>query len=212
MTRGIADPTAPDTATPDTATPDTATRPVLRRLAEVLAAQAERTTAPAGSGIAAEPAAAPAGRATQAESGLDATGSTAGPVTGATGAESASLRRIDPVAPAMADRVLRAATEIMCGRRAAEQLATVLRPDQLSYLIGLRSAARQLRPHIQSVHSQQPAPGVLEATGVVVLRTGVRALSARFEVHVMTGGVGWQCTALHLPLTRGDITAAQRLR
>ncbi len=179
MTRSVAEPT----------TPAEPARPVLRRLAEVLAAQAEHNTA--------------TGR-----SGTDAPGDAAG----LAGSESASLRRIDPVAPAMADRVLRAATEIMCGRRAAEQLATVLRPEQLSYLIGLRSAARQLRPHIQSVHSQQPAPGVLEATGVVVLRTGVRALSARFEVHVMTGGVGWQCTALHLPLTRGDITAAQRLR
>ncbi len=180
MTRSIAEPTAP--ATP--------ARPVLRRLAEVLATRAEPSTAPVGPGT-------------------DTTGP-ADPVTAAT--EATSLRRIDPTAPAMADRVLRAATEIVCGRRAAEQLAAVLRPDQISYLVGLRGAAGRLRPHIQSVHSQQPAPGVLEATGVVVLRTGVRALSARFEVHIGTDGGRWQCTALHLPLTRGDVIAARRLR
>lgn len=169
MTRSIAEPTAP--ATP--------ARPVLRRLAEVLAAQVDGA---------------------------------ADAVNGAAGPEPASLHRIDPTAPAMADRVLRAATEIVCGRRAAEQLAAVLRPDQIRYLIGLRGAAGPLRPHIQSVHSQQPALGVLEATGIVVLRTGVRALSARFEVHIVTGGARWQCTALHLPLTRGDVIAARRLR
>lgn len=169
MTRSITDPTAP-------------TRPVLRRLVDVLAAQAELPAA------------------------------TAGPTTDGTRPASTPPRGLDPAAPAMADRVLRAAVEIMCGRRSVEQLAAVLRPDQLHYLVGLRGAARLLRPNIQSVHSQQPAPGVLEATGVVVLRSGVRALSARFEVHVATGGARWQCTALHLPLTRGDIIAARRLR
>lgn len=169
MTRSITDPTAP-------------TRPVLRRLADFLAAQPGLPT------------------------------DTPDRDTGGTRPASGPPRGTDPAAPAMADRVLRAAVEIMCGRRPVEQLAAVLRPDQLRYLVGLRGAARLLRPNIQSVRSQQPAPGVLEATGVVVLRSGVRAMSARFEVHVTTGGARWQCTALHLPLTRGDVTAARRLK
>lgn len=184
MTRSIAEPTAPVAPA----------RPVLRRLTEVLASQT------------------PSGAAgTQLGADTDVTG-TAAPGIGAAGSESSSLRRIDPAAPAMADRVLRAAIEIVCGRRSVDQLAAVLRPDQLHYLIGLRVAAGRLRPNIQSVHSQQPAPGVLEATGVVVLTTGVRALSARFEMCVVTGGTRWRCTALHLPLTRGDVAAARRLR
>jgi hypothetical protein len=171
MTISIIEPTAP------------ATRPVLRRLAEVLAEHAA--------------------------SGTDATG-TAG--SDAAGPEPASLHRIDRTAPAMAARVLRAAIEIVCGRRPAEQLAAVLRDDQRTYLVGLRAAAGRLRPYVQSVHSQQPSPGVLEATAVVVLRTGVRALSARFEAQIDTGGARWQCTALHLPLTRGDVATVRRLR
>lgn len=167
MTRSITEPTF--------------TRPVLRRLAEVLAAQPEPDI-----------------------------GAQAG--TGPVRHEPASLHRLDAAAPAMADRVLRAATEILCGRRAPEQLATVLRPDQLAYLVGLRAATRPLRPRVQSVYTQQPAPGVLEATAVVVLRTGVRALSARFEIHVGTDKARWQCSALHLPLTRGDVAAVQRFR
>lgn len=179
MTSSIAEPTTP------------ATRPVLRRLAEVLAAQAAASADPAASGT-------------------DATGTADSD--GAAGPETASQHRVDPTAPAMADRVLRAVIEIVCGRRPAEQLAAVLRHDQRTYLIGLRAATGRLRPYVQSVHSQQPSPGVMEATAVVVLRTGVRALSARFEVRVGTSGARWQCTALHLPLTRGDVAAVRRLR
>lgn len=110
----------------------------------------------------------------------------------------------DPHARAMADRVLRAAVEIVGGRRPPHQLASVLRPVLLDYIMGLRRAGvPQLRPRVRSVHSQQPVPGVLEATAVVVLHTGVRALCARFE---QTTATRWRCTVLHLTLTRGDLT------
>lgn len=156
-------------------TPARSHAPVLRRLAEVLAATSDPTACPA------EP-------------------------------EPASLHRVDRNAPAMADRVLRAAVEVVSGRRAPEQLTAVMRPAQLAYLTGLRGAAGHLCPHVRSVHAQQPAPGVLEVAAVVGLRTGVRALSSRFEVHVGAGGARWQCAALHLPLTRGDVAAARRRR
>jgi len=110
----------------------------------------------------------------------------------------------DPHARAMADRVLRAAVEIVGGRRPPHQLASVLRPVLLDYVIGLRRAGiPHLRPRVRSVHSQQPVPGALEATAVVVLHTGVRALCARFEQVTATR---WRCTVLHLTLTRGDLT------
>lgn len=178
MTSSIAEPTAPTA------------RPVLRRLTEVLAAQAATDADPVAAGT-------------------DATATTDSDTAHT---EPASLHRFDRAAPAMADRVLRAAIEIVCGRRPVEQLATVLRDDQRNYLIGLRAATGKLRPRVRSVHSQQPSPGVLEANAVIVLRTGVRALSARFEVQIGTGGARWQCTALHLPLTRGDVAAVRRLR
>ena len=111
----------------------------------------------------------------------------------------------DPHAHAMAERVLRCAVEIVGGRRPAHQLTAVLHPVLLDYLTGLHGAAGHLRPRVHTVHSQQPAPGVLEAAAVVVLRTGVRALHARFERPPGTPSARWRCTVLHVALTRGDV-------
>ncbi len=111
----------------------------------------------------------------------------------------------DPQAHAMAERVLRCAVEIVGGRRPAHQLTAVLHPALLNYLTGLHGAAGHLRPRMHSVHSQQPAPGVLEAAAVLVLRTGVRALHARFERPPGTPNARWRCTVLHVALTRGDV-------
>ncbi|MGH3979078.1 MAG: Rv3235 family protein [Pseudonocardiaceae bacterium] len=124
--------------------------------------------------------------------------------------EPASLHPVDPLAPAMAERVLRAAVEIMDGRRPVRQLAPVLRPELLTYLAGLRTVAGHLGPRLHVVRSQQPAPWVLEAVAVVALRTGVRALAARFEARMDERGAQWRCTKLHLPLTRGDTAARRR--
>ena len=111
----------------------------------------------------------------------------------------------DPHAHAMAERVLRCAVEIIGGRRPAHQLTAVLHPVLLDYLTGLHGAAGHLRPRVHTVHSQQPAPGVLEAAAVLVLRTGVRALHARFERPPGTPNARWRCTVLHVALTRGDV-------
>ena len=111
----------------------------------------------------------------------------------------------DPQAHAMAERVLRCAVEIVGGRRPAHQLTAVLHPVLLDYLTGLHGAAGHLRPRVHTVHSQQPAPGVLEAAAVLVLRTGVRALHARFERPPGTPNARWRCTVLHVALTRGDV-------
>ena len=105
----------------------------------------------------------------------------------------------------MAERVLRCAVEIVGGRRPAHQLTAVLHPALLNYLTGLHGAAGHLRPRMHTVHSQQPAPGVLEAAAVLVLRTGVRALHARFERPPGTPSARWRCTVLHVALTRGDV-------
>ncbi|MDQ3887422.1 MAG: Rv3235 family protein [Actinomycetota bacterium] len=112
----------------------------------------------------------------------------------------------DPQAQAMAERVLRCAVEIVGEHRPVHQLTGVLRPALLNYLAGLRGAVGHLRPRVHSVHVQQPTPGVLEAAAVVGLRTGVRALHARFERSPTTPSARWCCTVLHIALTHGDLT------
>lgn len=116
----------------------------------------------------------------------------------------------DPQAHVMAERVLRCAVEIVGGRRPAHQLTAVLHPALLDYLTGLHGAAGHLRPRVHTVHTQQPASGVLEAAAVVVLRTGVRALNARFERPRDTPNARWRCTVLHVALTRGDLASHYR--
>ncbi|MGI9064200.1 MAG: Rv3235 family protein [Pseudonocardiaceae bacterium] len=107
----------------------------------------------------------------------------------------------DPHVQAMAERVLRGAVEIVGGLRPPRQLATVLRPALLEYLVGLRGA--HLAPRLCSVRAQQPVGGVVEAVAVVALRTGVRAVCARFERP--PGSARWRCTALHVTLTQRDV-------
>jgi hypothetical protein len=107
----------------------------------------------------------------------------------------------DPAASVLAHRVLRAAVEILGGRRQARQLAAVLGPDLLTYLVSLQVTAGHLEPRVGKVLAQQHPGGVLEAVALVTLTTGVRALAARFEKH----GSRWQCTALQLRLTTGDL-------
>jgi hypothetical protein len=114
-----------------------------------------------------------------------------------------ALPTIDPAAPALADRVLRAAVEILRGQRTARQLSTVLRPEVLDYLASLQDTAGHLQPRVCKVVAQQHTTNALEVVAVVRLVTGVRALAARFDKH----GDRWQCTALQLRLTAGDLAA-----
>jgi len=118
----------------------------------------------------------------------------------------------DPTASALAERVLRAAVEILGGRRPAKQLSAVLRPDLLTYLVSLQVTAGHLEPRVRKVLTQQHAGGVLEAVALVTLNTGVRALAARFEKHVDAHGCRWQCTALQLRLTTGDLATRRGRR
>jgi Family of unknown function (DUF6459) len=107
----------------------------------------------------------------------------------------------DPAALVLAERVLRAVVEVLRGRRQARQLATLVRPDVLDYVALLQETAGHLRPRVCKVVAQQQAVDALEAVAVVTLSTGVRALAARFDKH----GDRWQCTALQLRLTAGDL-------
>lgn len=111
----------------------------------------------------------------------------------------------DPAAPVLVERVLRAAVEILGGRRPAQQLSAVLRPDVLAHLIALQEVAGHLKPRVHKVFAHPQIPGVLEAVAVVALSTGVRALAARFEEHIDERGRHWRCTALQLRLTAGDV-------
>jgi hypothetical protein len=113
-----------------------------------------------------------------------------------------TLPAADPAASALAERVLRAAVEILGGRRPAQQLSAVLRPDLLTYLASLQVATGHLEPRVRRVHAQQHAARALEAVALVTLNTGVRALAARFEKQ---SDGKWQCTALQLRLTTGDL-------
>ncbi|MGH3753148.1 MAG: Rv3235 family protein [Pseudonocardiaceae bacterium] len=118
---------------------------------------------------------------------------------------SAAILTADPAAPALVERVLRAAVEILGGRRPAQQLSTALRPDVLDHLIALQEVAGHLKPRVHKVFARPQIPGVLEAVAVVGLSTGVRALAARFEEHIDARGRHWRCTALQLRLTAGDV-------
>lgn len=127
--------------------------------------------------------------------------------------ESAAPPAPDPTAPAQVERMLRAVVEILGGMRPARQLATVLRPDLLDYLVSLRAATGPLQPRVRKVFARHQGGGTLEAVVLVTLRTGVRALAARFEMQPGTGdGIRWRCTALQLRLTSGDIRARRRSR
>lgn len=117
----------------------------------------------------------------------------------------------DPTASVLAERVLRAAVEILGGRRPAQQLSGVLRPELLAYLVSLQGAAAQLSPRMRKVLTQQHTADTLEAVALVTVSTGVRALAARFD-KVDEDGSRWQCTALQLRFTAGDLATRQTRR
>ncbi len=119
---------------------------------------------------------------------------------------------MDPAAPVQVERLLRAAVEILGGRRPARQLSAVLRPDLLTYLVSLQAAAGPLQPRVRKVLTSQQGAGTLEAVALVTLSTGVRALAARFEEHRDDGSSRWRCTALQLRLTTGDVAARRQRR
>ncbi len=98
--------------------------------------------------------------------------------------------------------------EILGGRRPAQQLSAVLRPDLLTYLVSLQAKVGALEPRMRKVLAQQQTASTLEAVALVALNTGVRALAARFEKH----GSRWRCTALQLRLTTGDLSTQHRRR
>ncbi|MGH4015805.1 MAG: Rv3235 family protein [Pseudonocardiaceae bacterium] len=118
----------------------------------------------------------------------------------------------DPAASVQVERMLRAAVEILGGRRPERQLAAVLPADLLTYLVGLRSAAGHLQPRLRKVLTQHQGAGALEAVALITLSTGVRALAARFEQHLDDRGNRWHCTALQLRLTSGDMAVRRRSR
>lgn len=118
----------------------------------------------------------------------------------------------DPTALLRAERVLRAAVEALGSRRPAHQLSVLLRPDVLTHLIALQEKAGYLNPRVHKVLVHPQGPGVLEAVAVVILRTGVRALAARFEEEVNDDGRRWQCTALQMRLTAGDMATREGRR
>lgn len=118
----------------------------------------------------------------------------------------------DPEAAVQVERILRATVEILGGRRPAQQLCAVLRPELLTYLLGLRSAAGHLQPRLRKVLTQCQGTGALEAVALITLSTGVRALAARFEQQLDDRGSRWHCTALQLRLTKGDLTVPRRNR
>ncbi|MGH3882120.1 MAG: Rv3235 family protein [Pseudonocardiaceae bacterium] len=116
-----------------------------------------------------------------------------------------TLPAANPAASISAERVLRAVVEILGGQRPARQLSAVLSPHLLTYLATLKAVAGHLEPRVRKVFARQQADGALEAVALVTLNTGVRALAARFEEHTDEGGRRWQCTALQLRLTAGDV-------
>jgi hypothetical protein len=118
----------------------------------------------------------------------------------------------NPAASALAERVLRAAVEILGGRRPLRQLSPVLSPDLLAYLTTLQAVAGHLEPRVHKVFARQQSAAALEAVALVTLNTGVRALAARFEEHVDDRGRQWRCTALQLRLTAGDVAIRRDLR
>ncbi|MGB6226906.1 MAG: Rv3235 family protein, partial [Pseudonocardiaceae bacterium] len=62
-----------------------------------------------------------------------------------------ALAAADPAAAVLAERVLRAAVEILGGRRPARQLSAVLGPDLLRYLVSLQMTAGHLKPRMHRV-------------------------------------------------------------
>ncbi len=118
----------------------------------------------------------------------------------------------DPAARLLAERVLRAVVETLGGRRPAQQLSTMLRPELLASLMSLQATAAPLQPRVRKVIARPQGPGVVEAVAVVTLSTGVRALAARFEKQLDDHGARWRCTALQLRLTTGDLASRQRYR
>ncbi|HEY2723763.1 MAG TPA: Rv3235 family protein [Pseudonocardiaceae bacterium] len=115
----------------------------------------------------------------------------------------------DPSAPAQVARVLHATVELLGGRRPAAQLAAVLRPDLLAYLVAQHRMTGRLQPRVRKVLTRQQSAATLEAVVLVTLTTGVRALAARFE-RPADGDGRWRCTALQLRLTTGDLIANRR--
>jgi hypothetical protein len=102
--------------------------------------------------------------------------------------------------------------ETISGRRPAQQLSTMLRPDLLASLTSLQATAAPLQPRVRKVVARPQDPGVMEAVAVVMLSTGVRALAARFEKQLDEPGARWRCTALQLRLTTGDLASSRRCR
>lgn len=122
------------------------------------------------------------------------------------------LPAADPAASLLAERVLRALVEVLGGRRPAQQLSTILRPDLFASLASLQSTVAPLQPRIRKVVARPQGAEVVEAVAVVMLSTGVRALAARFEKQADAHGCRWQCTALQLRLTAGDLATRRRFQ
>ncbi|MBP2322672.1 hypothetical protein JOF56_003057 [Kibdelosporangium banguiense] len=104
--------------------------------------------------------------------------------------------RVAPLDVGNTRRILAAAVDVIAGRRPAAQIRDQLGPIALAAVqTRAREAVRTGQGlRLCSVHTYQPAKGVIEACGTVDTGRRYRALIARLE----TGRSGWQCTMLRL--------------
>ncbi len=107
--------------------------------------------------------------------------------------------RLDPAGRAAAGRVLRALIEVVAGLRPAQQLRAVLADEPFALLQAVHGRRRPAV--LRTFRSCQPAPGVVEASGVYQLGDRYRAVAARFEAHDAPAADPrrrWRCTVLQL--------------
>lgn len=105
----------------------------------------------------------------------------------------------DAAGRAAAGRVLRAVIEVLAGLRPPQQLRAVLADEPFALLQAVHGRRRPAV--LRTFRSCQPAPGVVEATGVYQLGGRYRAVAARFEAHdgpAADPRRRWRCTVLQL--------------
>lgn len=106
--------------------------------------------------------------------------------------------RLDAAGRAAAGRVLRALIEVVAGLRPAQQLRALLADEPFALLQAVHGRRRPAV--LRTFRSCQPAPGVVEASGVYQLGDRYRAVAARFEAHDGPADPRkrWRCTVLQL--------------
>jgi Family of unknown function (DUF6459) len=90
---------------------------------------------------------------------------------------------VEPVVKGMVRRLMVVILEALDGRRPLAQLRTQLAPLVFSSIeTRVRALASPRTSRLRSLHTCQPARGVIEACGVVDVGPTVRAIAARFEL------------------------------